>query len=67
MRGSLIGKNTSRLINRSLTPVHEREDLDPSHPCPLRQVYYRRRRELRLMTAGIGNARGLGPLDTDLL
>src|SRR5713101_7560418 len=27
MRGSLTGKNTSRLISPSLTPVHEREDL----------------------------------------
>jgi len=64
MRGSLTGKNTSRLISPSLTPVHEREDLDPSRPCPFRLVYYRCRRELPLVTAGISKARGLSPLDT---
>jgi len=39
----------------SLTPVHERKDLDPSRL--LQQVYYRHRRELLLVAAGISNPR----------
>jgi hypothetical protein len=46
-------------IGPSLTQVHERKDLDPSRP--LRQVYYRGRRELPLMAASIQHRTKPGP------
>jgi hypothetical protein len=59
-----IYSRTSDRNRRIAAVLHERKDLDPSHP--LQQVYYRRRRELLLMAAGIGTPRSLSPLDTNL-
>ena len=59
-----IYSRTSDRFRRIAAVLHERKDLDPSHP--LQQVYYRRRRELLLMAAGIGTPRSLSPLDTNL-